>query len=692
MTIKSYRILFFFTFIVNFPCFGQTLKIDSIKNALVVSADYDKVNCLNALSKELTVLNRDTSFLLAKQASQIAETLHYTKGLATSYHNIAWIMWIWSDDYPGMEIYCKKAIDLLESTTEKALLAHSWFLLGCTYLSQCKFSFSLESFENARKYYLTSGDELSAANMWAFMADVEEGRGQYERSIHYSIQWLDVAKKHNSIRYLDIWATLYKKIGDFESALNYYQRAAQNAKATNNLDQLTWFTYMTGETFLLQKNYDSAQHYYQLAIKYSPPNAALNPRLADVYIELKKYDTALMVLNKSLIHSKKSGNYGELMWIISRLSKLHKETGDTKTAAGYAQELLRLAKEKEARQYIKDAHFLLFQLFDPDNKDSAYFHLQQYIVLKDSIDKDLSAQKLAFYKTKDEREKALSGISLLHEEKKIQQFQLKQSAQQKVILASGIGLLLLISAVSLRNNFLKRRNEWQKMEHKLKLQQLENEIESQRILFHERLRISRELHDDIGSTLGSISIYSEVAKKRNEKNENNNEVLSKIGFASRELIDKMSDIVWSLNAENESFEQLQNRMMAFSAMILVPRNINYDFFFDEELKNLQLPGEQRKNIFLIFKEALHNIVKYAECKVVCIKMFLQNDMVTMIIKDDGKGFNTHQTSPNEICISSEYLGGNGVKNMKARAKDINATLCISSIINKGTTIQLLLQL
>ncbi|MEO7802667.1 MAG: two-component regulator propeller domain-containing protein, partial [Ginsengibacter sp.] len=100
--------------------------------------------------------------------------------------------------------------------------------------------------------------------------------------------------------------------------------------------------------------------------------------------------------------------------------------------------------------------------------------------------------------------------------------------------------------------------------------ELSKKVESQRALLNERLRISRELHDDIGSTLGSISIYSEVAKKRTEKNENTNEVISKIGIASRELIDKMSDIVWSLKPGNERFEQLQKRMMAFAAMMFTP--------------------------------------------------------------------------------------------------------------------------
>src|SRR5205823_6418540 len=89
---------------------------------------------------------------------------------------------------------------------------------------------------------------------------------------------------------------------------------------------------------------------------------------------------------------------------------------------------------------------------------------------------------------------------------------------------------------------------------------LEEKLQMQNAVLNERLRISQELHDDMGSTLGSISIYSEVAKNRLTKNEDTEEAIAKIGNASRELIDKMSDIVWSMNPNNESFEQLQNRI------------------------------------------------------------------------------------------------------------------------------------
>jgi signal transduction histidine kinase len=130
-------------------------------------------------------------------------------------------------------------------------------------------------------------------------------------------------------------------------------------------------------------------------------------------------------------------------------------------------------------------------------------------------------------------------------------------------------------------------------------------------------------------------------------------------------------------------------MLAFAAMILAPRNIQYDFTAGDELKKMQFKGEQLKNIFLIFKEALHNIVKYANCKTVHIELSLKNNNLLMTVKDDGRGFDASQLT-NEISKENEYLGGNGIKNMNVRADDLNADLCIHSTINEGTTVQLTL--
>jgi ligand-binding sensor domain-containing protein/signal transduction histidine kinase len=223
----------------------------------------------------------------------------------------------------------------------------------------------------------------------------------------------------------------------------------------------------------------------------------------------------------------------------------------------------------------------------------------------------------------------------------------------------------------------------QSLEERYKLSE---QVKSQQALLNERIRISRELHDDIGSTLGSISIYSEVAKKRTEKNENPFTILSKIGSASRELIEKMSDIVWSLNLNSENFDHMQHRMVAFAAMILAPRNIKYEFIVDEETKRSQLTSAQAKNIFLIYKEALHNMVKYADCTSAVISFHTQNDELIMVIHDNGKGFHTFAA---EAISPDKNPGGNGIRNMYARSEELNAKLTFDSKLNEGITIKLI---
>jgi signal transduction histidine kinase len=215
---------------------------------------------------------------------------------------------------------------------------------------------------------------------------------------------------------------------------------------------------------------------------------------------------------------------------------------------------------------------------------------------------------------------------------------------------------------------------------------LVEKLQMQNAVINERLRISRELHDDIGSMLGSISIYSEVAKNRSAKNESAEEAVAKIGNASRELIDKMSDIVWSLNPNNESFEQLLNRIQVFAAIMLTPHEILYTIDTDEQVKHLTLSTEERKNIYLIYKEAVHNIIKYAECSQVEITLLLHTSEFVMNIKDNGKGFDI-----DHLKNANESLSGNGIKNMQARAKSIKADLNIDSIMNSGTTIELKLK-
>ena len=192
-----------------------------------------------------------------------------------------------------------------------------------------------------------------------------------------------------------------------------------------------------------------------------------------------------------------------------------------------------------------------------------------------------------------------------------------------------------------------------------------------------RNRIAADLHDDIGSTLNSISIYSEVAKLKSPAVVHE---LEQVGDAARKIIDAMSDIIWTINPKNDSFENIILRMRSFSYNLLKAKNIEHSFRADEDLNTMKLSMEERRNFFLIFKEAVNNLVKYAEATRVSITLIHENNLIKLSVRDNGKGFRVKQFST-----------GNGLLNMKSRAEEMNATIKIESEPGSGTDIELILK-
>src|SRR5205085_6117029 len=127
--------------------------------------------------------------------------------------------------------------------------------------------------------------------------------------------------------------------------------------------------------------------------------------------------------------------------------------------------------------------------------------------------------------------------------------------------------------------------------------QLRKKIEQQSALLNERKRISNELHDDVGSTLSSISIYSEAIKNKLNQNEPQNvmELVNKIGDNARETISNLSDIVWSINPVNDSGEQVFNRMVSIASSVLSSKNIQLYFNCDQSLHNVDYTIEKKQD-------------------------------------------------------------------------------------------------
>jgi len=154
-------------------------------------------------------------------------------------------------------------------------------------------------------------------------------------------------------------------------------------------------------------------------------------------------------------------------------------------------------------------------------------------------------------------------------------------------------------------------------------------------------------------------------------------MLQTIGESSRKMLDAMADIVWTISPENDQFEKIILRMRSFAYELLGAKKMEFRFVADKNIADIKLPMEARRNLYLIFKEATNNMVKYSGAHKAMFSLKEENDKLVMLIKDDGKGFDNNKVSE-----------GNGLKNMKKRADEMGAILMIDSIPGNGTTIKL----
>lgn len=197
-----------------------------------------------------------------------------------------------------------------------------------------------------------------------------------------------------------------------------------------------------------------------------------------------------------------------------------------------------------------------------------------------------------------------------------------------------------------------------------------------------RNRVARDLHDDMGSTLSTINILSAMAKtKLNVDPVKASEYISKISDNSQRMMEAMDDIVWSIKPQNDSMDKIIARMREFATNALEAKDIAFSFEVEDDVYKVKLPMDSRRDLFLIFKEAVNNLAKYSNTQKAIIHFYLQNGKLLMHVRDYGLGFD-----------SAFADTGNGLSNMQKRAENMKAKLNIISKHLEGTDVMLAVNL
>jgi signal transduction histidine kinase len=200
----------------------------------------------------------------------------------------------------------------------------------------------------------------------------------------------------------------------------------------------------------------------------------------------------------------------------------------------------------------------------------------------------------------------------------------------------------------------------------------------------ERMRtsIATDLHDDIGSGLSQIAILSEVARAGVGRGDRLPlESLERVGALARELVDSMSDIVWSIRSEPDSFDSLVARMREFAIDLLVSQGIGFELRTTHLGEHVNLSLQVRRQLFLMFKECIHNAARHSGCtRVVAMIEVADRDLV-LTVEDDGKGLNTGEKPPG-------LTGGNGIPGMRQRAQSLGGSIQFTSQPGAGCKVSI----
>lgn len=222
------------------------------------------------------------------------------------------------------------------------------------------------------------------------------------------------------------------------------------------------------------------------------------------------------------------------------------------------------------------------------------------------------------------------------------------------------------------------------LEMKLEVEHQERIIAVQAAEQRVKDRIARDLHDDIAASMSGIRILSKVAHQQfAEKIPEAGPILEQISKSAQSTVESISDLIWSVKPHPDFLNDMADRLREYAGKVLETQDIEYHINIPRTLPVLDLEIEARRNVYLLFKEAINNAVKHSQCTKLDIKLSATKELVSLLVHDDGVGF--------DLKNKMESGVGLGLNNMGKRAREIGGDLKITSAPGKGTTVSFTLK-
>ena len=429
----------------------------------------------------------------------------------------------------------------------------------------------------------------------------------------------------------------YDEMQDYQKALDYNFKAVDYFKKTDTSYLFTWYSNI-GNTYIKLEDYSQAEKFTLLALTASNAQERYVTRvnLANIYQKKGAYDKAEKVLQSVIQDLIKTDNTKYLSEAYFVMHELHKKKGNYAEALVYYEKFKEKEDEYLNEQKIKSINELTIQ-FETEKKQN-----------------QILQQKNQIYQN---------------------QIQLKNRRLWLIRVGALAIIIGLIGALF----YFKQRNKIRQQKRESDLQLAIKTIENQNKLQEQRLAISRDLHDNIGSQLTFIISSIDTTKMfLGDENKKLSERLAQINAFTKDTILELRDTIWAMNNSQIGLEDLQTRILNFidNAGFATEK---ISFKFQNKINNFNqytLNSKNGMHVYRILQEAINNAIKHANASFISIKLSEEKKHICLQIKDNGQGIDASGNS---------Y--GNGLKSMQNRAKDMGGELSIVSA-ESGTTIQL----
>jgi len=561
----------------------------------------------------------------------------------------------------------------------KIALAYAHYVLGIIDEKHGDNPAALINYERALEYADEGGDKLARVRVLVALSSYYINLSETDKAIEICHQGIGEA---TSIDNTDAAAQFYNNLSlahsyvlEYEKAVAYADKSIELKKQSSHEESLANAYLNKGYYLGEMGKYEESFQYYELAItlyrKHNTYHALTQTYInyAWTYTDLKQFKKARMHLARALDYAEKSADKIRQAGAWNVAGYYYRKAGYSDSVVYALQKGLSLSLDADHKRNALVAYQELSEFHkDAGNNALALKYLTDAYHLKDTIFDEAKIQLAQSLNARYEALQKEEEIKLLN----AQQENDRLTIQKQRLTLLTIVLLGIAAAVSLYLLFKRYRRR----------QEEEKQKELHRRKEAERLRIARDMHDEIGAGLTRIVMRSRQIKGHlHETGEHTNgvaDVLDKLESESRTLSHNIGEIIWALNPQNDTLDTLCAYLRNYAYEYLEEAGIETKINFPNEVPSKPVTPEVRRNIFLIIKESLNNLVKHAGATRAEISLALSNGELSVSIVDNGKGIND----------DAETLAGNGLKNMRKRAEEIGGAFSFKAGNGSGTTIRI----